>query len=150
MLGAALGCASALPATPVRGTDGPIIIDEQTASGARIELRVSPVYRGTDAVRIEVRMRAGTVALRGPLAAGIEFIGGAEGRSYHVRTFDVTTLDRSLMPHTSRVFTLTWDRRDDAGQPVLPDDYTVYLRAVDLAPGGRANPILVGATLQLR
>lgn len=133
-------CASAPPATTPQATAGDLVIPTTVPNG-KVEVVVKRGYTAGETVRAMVRLIPATGTLRGPLDPIIQASGfNATVTVKHLAVDPVTVSSRS-----SDVI-VVWDMRDDAGQPVGGDDYSLVFTVIDNT--GRAST--VGTTLQVR
>jgi hypothetical protein len=141
---AALVLASCSSAEPARSPSPPIPADlviPTTVPNGKVEVVVKRVYTVGETVRAVVRLVPATGTLRGPLDPIIQASGfNATLTVKHLAVDPVTVTSRS-----SDVI-VVWDMRDDSGQPVGGDDYSLVFTVIDNT--GRAST--VGTTLQIR
>ncbi|MDQ2915347.1 MAG: hypothetical protein M3T56_19145 [Chloroflexota bacterium] len=112
-----------------------------TVPNGKVEVVVKPTYPVGQPVRATIRLIPRTGTLRGPLDPFIQasgFHGTATVRHLAVDSVSVTA--------GSIEVPIVWDMRDDSGQVVGGDDYSLVFSVIDDA--GRTTP--VGATLQVR
>ena len=133
-------CASQQPSASPRATAGDVVIPTTVPNG-KVEVVVKRAYTVGETVRATVRLVPTTGTLRGPIDPFIQASG-----------FNATVTVRHLVvdPVTSSArspdVVVDWDMRDDSGQPVGGDDYSLVFSVVDNV--GRTST--VGATLQVR
>ena len=133
-------CASQLPSAIPQGTAGDLVIPTAVPNG-KVEVVVKRGYTVGETVRAIVRLLPTTGTLRGPIDPFIQASGfNATVTVRHLVVDPVTAGARS--PDV----VVNWDMRDDAGQPVGGDDYSLVFSVVDNV--GRTTT--VGATLQVR
>jgi hypothetical protein len=132
-------CSSPPPvATPLPVTD---LVIPVTVPNGRVEVVVKATYAVGQPVRATIRLSPRTGTLRGPLDPFIQasgFHGTATVRHLAVDPVSVTAGSTDVV--------VTWDLRDDSGQAVGGDDYSLVFNVIDDA--GRTTA--VGATLQVR
>jgi hypothetical protein len=135
----AAGCESPAPSrTPAAVVD--LVIPTAVANG-KVEVIVKSAYAVGDTVRATIRLVPSTGTLRGPLEPFIQasgFHGTATVRHLSIAPISVTAGSGDVA--------VAWDMRDDTGQAVGSDDYSLVFTVVDDA--GRTTT--VGATLQVR
>jgi hypothetical protein len=129
--------------TPPPVTAPPItdLVIPTTVPNGKVEVVVKPTYTVGQPVRATIRLIPRTGTLRGPLDPFIQasgFHGTATVRHLAVDPVSVTA--------GSIEVAIVWDMRDDSGQVVGGDDYSLVFSVIDDA--GRTTP--VGATLQVR
>jgi hypothetical protein len=132
-------CAAARP--PAQTAPIADLVIPATVPNGRVEVVVKNRYAIGETVRATVRLRPATGTLRGPLDPFIQasgFHGTATVRHLSVEPVSAT-------PGGAEALVL-WDMRDDAGQAVGSDDYSLVFNVADDA--GRMT--VVGATLQVR
>jgi hypothetical protein len=133
-------CSSSQPSTTPQATTGDLVIPT-TVSNGKVEVVVKRSYTAGETVRALIRLVPATGTLRGPLDPIIQASGfNATATVRHLAVDPVTVSARS-----SDVV-VVWDMRDDSGQPVGGDDYSLVFNVVDNA--GRTST--VGTTLQVR
>lgn len=119
---------------------GDLVIPATVPNG-RVEVVVKNRYAVGETVRATVRLRPATGTLRGPLDPFIQ-ASGFHGTAT-VRHLAVDPVSASAGVAEAVVL---WDMRDDAGQTVGSDDYSLVFNVAD--DSGRTT--VVGATLQVR
>jgi hypothetical protein len=133
-------CSSSEPRTTPQATAGDLVIPTTVPNG-KVEVVVKRAYTVGETVRATVRLVPTTGTLRGPLDLIIQASG-----------FNVTatvrhlTVDPVTVSARSPDVLVAWDMRDDAGQAVGGDDYSLVFTVVDNS--GRTST--VGTTLQVR
>jgi hypothetical protein len=132
-------CSSPPPAAaPLPVTD--LVIPIAVPNG-KVEVVVKPTYAVGQPVRATIRLSPRTGTLRGPLDPFIQasgFHGTATVRHLAVDPVSATAGSSDVV--------VVWDLRDDSGQAVGGDDYSLVFNVIDDA--GRTTA--VGATLQVR
>lgn len=119
---------------------GDLVIPTAVPNG-KVEVVVKRGYTVGETVRAMVRLIPATGTLRGPLDPIIQASGfNATVTVRHLAVDPVTVSSRS-----SEVV-VVWDVRDDSGQPVGGDDYSLVFNVID--NDGRTST--VGTTLQVR
>ncbi|OLC10580.1 MAG: hypothetical protein AUH39_01535 [Chloroflexi bacterium 13_1_40CM_67_9] len=113
-----------------------------TVPNGRVEVVVKSHYAVGDTIRVTVRLIPTTGSLRGPLDAYVQ-ASGFHGTAT-VRHLAVDPV--SAIAGSPASMGLAWDMRDDSGQPVGSDDYSLVFTVID--DSGRGTT--VGATLQVR
>ena len=139
LLAVASGCSASVP--PRSGTPVADLVIPTAVPNGKVEVIVKSTYAVGDTVRATIRLVPTTGSLRGPLDAVIQasgFHGTATVRHLSVDPISVNAGSGDVA--------VAWDMRDDAGQAVGTDDYSLVFRVIDDA--GRATT--VGATLQVR
>ena len=138
--------ASCAPPAVTRTADpnAPIVLMYPTAGEGEIRLTVRPRYATGAPVVVEIDVRAGTIAIRGPLAGRVaESELGGERVIRHLPDAELRPVDA---PRGSRASTTTsWDARTDEGAFVGPATYSLTL---DFAVGDATQR--VGTVLELR
>jgi len=127
------------PATPTPVSD---LVLPTTVPNGKVEVVVKSRYAVGDTIRATVRLIPTTGTLRGPLDAYVQasgFHGTATVRHLPVEPVSANAGSPASMG-------LAWDMRDDSGQPVGSDDYSLVFTVID--DSGRGTT--VGATLQVR
>lgn len=133
-------CSSAEPVRSQSPIPGDLVIPTTVPNG-RVEVVVKRGYTVGETVRAMVRLIPETGTLRGPVDPKIQASGfNATVTVKHLAVDPVTVSSRA-----SDVV-VVWDMRDDAGQPVGGDDYSLVFTVIDNA--GRMST--VGTTLQVR
>jgi hypothetical protein len=133
-------CASPQPSTTTRATTADLVIPTTVPNG-KVEVVVKRGYTVGETVRAMIRLVPATGTLRGPLDPIIQASGfSATVTVRHLAVDPVTVTSRSSD------IVLVWDLRDDSGQPVGGDDYSLVFNVIDNA--GRTST--VGTTLQVR
>jgi hypothetical protein len=132
-------CASAPPlATPALAAD---LVIPTTVPNGKVEVVVKRTYTVGETVRATIRLSPTTGTLRGPLDPFIQASG------FHgTATVRHLAIDPISASGGSAEVVVQWDLRDDAGQQVGGDDYSLVFNVVDNS--GRATT--VGTTLQVR
>ena len=135
-----VSCASAPP--PAR-TASPVsdLVIPTTVPNGKVEVIVKPTYTVGQTIRATIRLAPTTGTLRGPLDPFIQasgFHGTATVRRLAVDPISVTAGAAEVV--------VSWDMRDDAGNAVGSDDYSLVFNVIDDA--GRTTT--VGTTLQVR
>lgn len=141
LLAAALvaGCTPA-PPTSVPPSVVDLVIPTLVPNG-RVEVVVKSTYSVGSTVRATIRLIPTSGTLRGPLNPFIQASG------FHgTATVRHLSIDPVSVNAGSADVALAWDMRDDSGQAVGSDDYSLVFTVVDDA--GRVST--VGATLQVR
>jgi hypothetical protein len=134
-----VSCGSAPPArtpTPV----GDLVIPTTVPNG-KVDVIVKSTYPVGEAVHATIRLIPTSGTLRGPLDPFIQ-ASGFHGTAT-VRRLTVDPVSATAGP--AEVVVL-WDMRDDSGQAVGGDDYSLVFSVIDNT--GRTTT--VGATLQVR
>jgi hypothetical protein len=132
-------CASAPPpATPALATD---LVIPTTVPNGKVEVVVKRTYPVGETVRATIRLSPTSGTLRGPLDPFIQ-ASGFHGTAT-VRHLAIDPISTSA---GSAEVVVQWDLRDDTGQPVGGDDYSLVFNVVDNS--GRSTT--VGTTLQVR
>ena len=133
-------CSAPQTSTTPPAPTGDLVIPTTVPNG-KVEVIVKRGYTLGETVRAMVRLIPATGTLRGPLDPIIQASGfNATVTVRHLVVDPVTVSARS-----SDVVVL-WDMRDDSGQPVGGDDYSLVFNVTDNA--GRTTT--VGTTLQVR
>ena len=133
-------CSAPQPSTTPPAPTGDLVIPTTVPNG-KVEVIVKRGYTLGETVRAMVRLIPATGTLRGPLDPIIQASGfNATVTVRHLVVDPVTVSARS-----SDVV-VVWDMRDDSGQPVGGDDYSLVFNVVDNS--GRTTT--VGTTLQVR
>jgi hypothetical protein len=136
-----LTCSSAQPPATRSPTTTEDLVIPTTVPNGKVEVVVKRGYTLGETVRATVRLIPTTGTLRGPVDPFIQASGfNATVTVRHLVVDPVTVSARS-----SDVV-VVWDMRDDSGQPVGGDDYSLVFDVVDNA--GRTST--VGTTLQVR
>jgi hypothetical protein len=136
-----LACSSAQPLPTRSPATADNLVIPTTVPNGKVEVLVKRTYTVGEPVRATVRLVPAAGTLRGPLDPIIQASGfNATVTVRHLVVDPVTVSSRS-----SEVVVL-WDMRDDSGQPVGGDDYSLVFNVVDDA--GRTTT--VGITLQVR
>jgi hypothetical protein len=126
------------PASPAPVTD--LVIPAAVPNG-KVEVVVKSRYAVGETVSALVRLRPATGTLRGPLDPFIQASGFHGTATVRHLAIDPVSATASI----AEVIVL-WDMRDDAGQSVGSDDYSLVFTVAD--DSGRTTA--VGATLQVR
>jgi len=139
---AVLMLASCAPARPA-SSSAPVtdLVIPAAVPNGKVEIVVKSRYPVGETVRALVRLRPATGTLRGPLDPFIQasgFHGTATVRHLAIDPVSTTTGLTEVV--------VLWDMRDDAGQAVGSDDYSLVFNVTD--DSGRTTA--VGATLQVR
>ena len=113
-----------------------------TVPNGKVEVVVKSHYAVGDTIRVTVRLIPTTGSLRGPLDASVQ-ASGFHGTAT-VRHLAVDPINANA--GSPEAVALLWDMRDDSGQPVGSDDYSLVFSVID--DSGRGTT--VGATLQVR
>jgi hypothetical protein len=129
-------------APPVRASApvGELVVPTTVPNG-KVDVIVKPTYTVGETIRATVRLSPATGTLRGPLAPFIQasgFHGTATVRHLDIDPISVTAGSADVA--------VVWDMRDDGGNAVGSDDYSLVFNVIDDA--GRTTT--VGATLQVR
>lgn len=133
-------CSSSQPSTTPQATTGDLVIPATVPNG-KVEVVVKRGYAVGETVRATVRLIPATGTLRGPLDPIIQASG------FHATaTVRHLVVDPMTVSARSPDVLVVWDMRDDSGQPVGGDDYSLVFNVIDNA--GRTTT--VGATLQVR
>jgi hypothetical protein len=134
-------CSSAQPlATRTPTTTNDLVLPTTVPNG-KVEVVVKRGYTVGETIHAMVRLIPATGTLRGPLDPIIQASGfNATVTVRHLVVAPVTVNARS--PDV----VVVWDMRDDSGQPVGGDDYSLVFNVIDDA--GRTTT--VGTTLQVR
>jgi hypothetical protein len=136
-----LTCSSAQPPATRSPTTTDDLVIPTTVPNGKVEVVVKRGYTVGETVRATVRLIPTTGTLRGPVDPFIQASGfNATVTVRHLAVNPVTVTARS-----SDVV-VVWDMRDDSGQPVGGDDYSLVFDVIDNA--GRTST--VGTTLQVR
>jgi hypothetical protein len=134
-----VSCGSTPPATRA-GPVGDLVIPAAVPNG-KVEVVVKSRYAVGETVRATVRLRPATGMLRGPLDPFIQASGFHGTATVRHLAVDPVSADAGVAETV-----VTWDMRDDAGQAVGSDDYSLVFSVID--DYGRTTA--VGATLQVR
>lgn len=135
-----VSCAGSLPpATPTPVSD---LVLPTTVPNGKVEVVVKSRYAVGDTIRATVRLIPTTGMLRGPLDTYVQ-ASGFHGTAT-VRHLAVEPISANAGAPVAVEF--LWDMRDDAGQPVGSDDYSLVFTVIDNSGRGTT----VGATLQVR
>lgn len=133
-------CSSPQPSTTAPAPTGDLVIPTTVPNG-KVEVVVKRGYTVGETVRAAVRLIPTTGTLRGPLDPIIQASG------FHATaTVRHLVLDPVTVSARSSDVVVVWDMRDDSGQPVGGDDYSLVFNVIDNA--GRTTT--VGTTLQVR
>jgi hypothetical protein len=136
----AASCTGTLPpATPAPVSD---LVVPTTVPNGKVEVVVKSRYAVGDTIRATVRLVPTTGTLRGPLDTYVQasgFHGTATVRHLAVEPMSANAGQPEAVE-------LRWDMRDDSGQPVGSDDYSLVFTVIDNSGRGTT----VGATLQVR
>jgi hypothetical protein len=136
-----LTCSSAQPLVTRSPTTTDDLVIPTTVPNGKVEVVVKRGDAVGETVRATVRLIPTTGTLRGPVDPFIQASGfNATVTVRHLAVNPVTVSARS-----SDVV-VVWDLRDDSGQPVGGDDYSLVFDVIDNA--GRTST--VGTTLQVR
>ncbi len=130
--------------TPPLATATPVsdLVLPTTVPNGKVEVVVKSRYAVGDTIRATVRLIPTTGTLRGPLDAYVQ-ASGFHGTAT-VRHLAVAPVGANA--GSPEAVELRWDMRDDSGQPVGSDDYSLVFTVID--DSGRGTT--VGATLQVR
>ena len=132
-------CTSSPPARTITPVSD-LVIPTSVPNG-KVEVVVRSSYAVGDTIRATIRLSPSTGTLRGPLEPFIQASG------FHgTATVRHLSIDPISVNAGSGEVPVAWDMRDDAGQAVGSDDYSLVFKVVD--DSGRATT--VGATLQVR
>ncbi|HUG55563.1 MAG TPA: hypothetical protein VMJ92_00675 [Candidatus Limnocylindrales bacterium] len=138
---ALVACAAPQPAPGP--TPSSLTLPYDLPGGGRVELVVAPAYDVASPVRVEVVVRAGTSAVRGPRSGRILFttLGGEQV----VRLLPAEALGSvDVPPGGSARTAVVWDGRDDAGAAVPAETYSL---AIEFESGG--TTVLATTVVQL-
>jgi hypothetical protein len=143
LLVTAVALSFACTSSPPARTNAPVsdLVIPTAVPNGKVEVVVRSSYAVGETVRATIRLSPSTGTLRGPLEPFIQasgFHGTATVRRLAVDAISVNA--------GSGEVPIVWDMRDDAGQAVGSDDYSLVFKVVD--DSGRATT--VGATLQVR
>jgi hypothetical protein len=139
---ALLALVSCQSGPPLR-TGAPVsdLVIPTTVPNGRVEVVVKSTYTVGETIRATVRLLPTKGSLRGPLDPFVQasgFHGTATVRHLSVDAISVNA--------GSAEVAVLWDMRDDSGQAVGSDDYSLVFNVID--DSGRTTT--VGATLQVR
>jgi hypothetical protein len=129
-------------APPVR-TSAPAsdLVIPTTVPNGKVAVIVKPTYTVGETIRATIRLSPATGTLRGPLDSFIQASG------FHgTATVRHLEIDPITVAAGSADVGVQWDMRDDGGNAVGSDDYSLVFNVIDDA--GRTTT--VGATLQVR
>jgi hypothetical protein len=129
-------------APPLR-TGAPVndLVIATTVPNGKVEVVVKATYTVGETIRATVRLIPATGSLRGPLDPYVQASG------FHgTATVRHLSVDPISVYAGSAEAVVLWDMRDDRGQAVGSDDYSLVFNVIDDA--GRTTT--VGATLQVR
>jgi hypothetical protein len=130
-------------ATPPPTTGPPVgdLVIPTTVANGKVEVAVKRGYAVGETVRATIRLSPSSGTLRGPLEPFVQasgFHGTATVRHLAVDPISVNAGSAEVL--------VSWDMRDDAGQAVGSDDYSLVFNVID--DSGRTTT--VGVTLQVR
>jgi hypothetical protein len=136
-----VACSSAPPPTTRSATATEDLVIPTTVPNGKVEVVVKRGYTVGESVRATIRLIPTTGTLRGPLDPIIQASG------FHATaTVRHLVLDPVTVSARSPDVLVVWDMRDDSGQPVGGDDYSLVFNVIDNA----GHTSTVGTTLQVR
>jgi hypothetical protein len=131
---------------PVRSVDpnAPIVIPYKVDGGGEIRFTVQPRYVVGEAVRLDLDVTAGSLAIRGPLAGRVlqsDLAGEQTIRRLGAVGLGGVDVAAGQREHT----TVTWDGKDDSGAAVKKDTYSLSL---DFIVGTKT--VTLGSVVEVR
>ena len=140
----AASCAgSAPPAQRSIDPNADLVIPYSVDGGGTIRFTVRPRYVAGREIALTVDIVAGSLRIRGPLSGRVQTV-GTSGETV-VRMFAPTELGGvDVAPRTSVRTVVRWDGRDDAGEPLPPETYSL---ALDFVIAERA--LRVGSVIRI-
>lgn len=131
-----LACRPSAPA-PTLDPSADIVLRYPVAGGGELTFTVRPGYDPDGPIAFTVDVRAGDEPIRGPVAGRVLF-SGVEGEVV-IRELGASSLGAvEVAPGRSARVTVTWDGRDETGDLVPPESYSVTL---DFVVGGETRRV---------
>ena len=131
---------------PVRSLDpnAPVVIPYKVDGGGEIRFTVQPRYAVGDPITFDLDITAGSLAIRGPLAGRV--LQSDLGGEQTIRRLGAVGLGGVDVAAGQREHTtVTWDGKDDAGNAVKKDTYSLSL---DFIVGTKT--VTLGSVIEVR
>jgi len=131
---------------PVRSLDpnAPVVIPYKVDGGGEIRFTVQPRYFVGEAVKFDLDITAGSLAIRGPLAGRV--LQSDLGGEQTIRRLGAVGLGGVDVAAGQREHTtVTWDGKDDSGNAVKKDTYSLSL---DFIVGTKT--VTLGSVIEVR
>jgi hypothetical protein len=132
-------CTSAPAPSPIPASD--VVLTTKVSNGS-VAVIVKRTYAVGETVRATVRLAPTSGSLRGPVDPIIQ----ASGFHGTATVRHLTAAAVIAQPPAGQTVEISWDMRDDSGNAVGGDDYSLVFNVVDDA----GTTTSVGATVQVR
>ncbi len=137
-------CQAAQPVARSLDPNAPVVIPYKVDGGGEIRFTVLPRYAAGGPVVLALDVTAGSVGIRGPVAARVLQSDLATGEQT-VRRFAAGSAAVDVAAGTREHTTITWDGKNDAGAFVKAETYSVSL---DFIVG--AKTVALGSGIDVR
>jgi len=138
-------CQAAAPAARSLDPNADVVVPYVVSGGGEVRFTVHPRYAVGEPVTFSLDVRAGTQEIRGPLSGRVLASGLASGEQL-VRTVGPTGLGGvEVAPGQATRTTVTWDGRNDKGELVPAETYSLSL---DFIVG--TEPLRLGTVIEIR
>src|SRR6266702_3609923 len=137
-------CQTAAPAARSIDPNADVVVPYAVSGGGEVRFTVHPRYAVGEPITFTLDIRAGTAPIRGPLSGRVLASALASGEEL-IRTLGPAGLGGvEVAPGKSAHTTVTWDGRDDKGEPVPAETYSL---ALDFIVG--EQPLRLGSVIEI-